>query len=76
MCLQASPLLNKYVFSNVGAALGGRLRMAFSGSSGLAPHIEEFLRVALCCFFAQGYGLTETCGSSFFSNSTIWVPSV
>ena len=47
--------------------------MAFSGSSSLAPHIEEFLRVALCSFFAQGYGLTETCGSSFFSNSSVWV---
>ena len=71
--IQAAPMLNKIVFSNVGKALGGRLRMAFSGSSPLAPHIEEFLRVALCSFFAQGYGLTETCGSSFFSNSSVWV---
>lgn len=49
--------------------------MAFSGGSALAPKIEEFLRVALCSFFAQGYGLTETCGSSFFSNSSVWVGS-
>ncbi len=53
--------------------MGGRVRCATSGGAPLAPHIEEFLRVALPAHFSQGYGLTETCAASFFSGSAEWV---
>lgn len=73
MHLQAAPLLDRIVFAKVGAALGGRLRCVTSGGAPLAPHIEEFMRVALPFYFSQGYGLTETCAASFFSSSAEWV---
>lgn len=66
--MQASPLFDKLVFSKVKARLGGRVRIALSGAAPLAPHVEDFLRVALCSFFCQGYGLTETCAASFISS--------
>ena len=71
--VQASPLLDRLVFASTRAALGGRVRIALSGSAPLAAHVEEFMRVTMCCHFAQGYGLTETCASSFYSSSTEWV---
>lgn len=67
MLLQASPFFDKLVFSKIKARLGGRVRVALSGAAPLAPHVEDFLRVALCSFFCQGYGLTETCAASFIS---------
>ena len=61
----ASPLADALVFSKVKARLGGRTRLVVSGSAPLAPKVEAFLRVAMCCPVLQGYGLTETCSSSF-----------
>lgn len=52
------------VFRHVRAALGGRLKLAVSGSAPLSPETEEFMRVCLCCVAGQGYGLTETCCAS------------
>ena len=71
--MQASPFFDRLVFAHTRAALGGRVRIALSGSAPLAAHVEEFMRVTMCCHFAQGYGLTETCASSFYSSSTEWV---
>ena len=61
----ASPLADRLVFGRVKARLGGRVRVVASGSAPLAPHVEKFLKVAMCCPVVQGYGLTETCGASF-----------
>jgi long-chain acyl-CoA synthetase len=61
----ASPLADRFVFGKVKARLGGRVKLVASGSAPLAPHVERFLKVAMCCPVVQGYGLTETCGASF-----------
>ena len=37
------------------------------GSAPLARHVEEFLKTAMCAPVVQGYGLTETCSSSFIA---------
>jgi len=66
----ASPLADALVFSRVKARLGGRTRLVVSGSAPLAPKVEAFLRVAMCCPVLQGYGLTETCSSSFVAPPT------
>ncbi|PNX99167.1 long chain acyl-CoA synthetase 1-like protein, partial [Trifolium pratense] len=48
----------------VKARLGGRVRLIIAGGAPLSSEIEEFLRVTSCAFVCQGYGLTETCGST------------
>ena len=65
--MQASPLFDKVVFSKVKAALGGRVKLIVTGGAPLARHVEDFLKVTMCCPVVQGYGLTETCAASFIA---------
>ncbi|KHN14145.1 Long chain acyl-CoA synthetase 1 [Glycine soja] len=60
----ASPLADLLAFRKVKARLGGRVRLIISGGAPLSSEVEEFLRVTSCAFVCQGYGLTETCGST------------
>ncbi|KAJ3694615.1 hypothetical protein LUZ60_010095 [Juncus effusus] len=62
---EASPFFDKLVFSKVKEGMGGNIRVILSGAAPLAPHVESFLRVIMCCQVLQGYGLTETCAGSF-----------
>lgn len=66
--VQASPFFDKLVFSKVKARLGGRVRIVLSGAAPLAQHVEDFLRVTMCSYVGQGYGLTETCAATFLSS--------
>merc|ERR1712224_543140 len=77
----AAPLMDKIIFSKIKARLGGNVRLMIGGGAPLAPHVETFLRVAMCCPVVQGYGLTETAAASFVAvpddmemMSTIGVP--
>lgn len=65
---QAAPMFDKIVFSKVKARLGGKVKLIVSGGAPLARHVEDFLRVCMCCRVVQGYGLTETCAGSFIAN--------
>ncbi|GAB4818390.1 hypothetical protein N2152v2_005436 [Parachlorella kessleri] len=56
--------VDQLVFKKVRAAMGGRVRLIVSGGAPLAPHDEDFCKVALGPLL-QGYGLTETCAASF-----------
>ncbi|XP_020234829.1 long chain acyl-CoA synthetase 1 [Cajanus cajan] len=60
----ASPLADLLAFRKVKARLGGRIRLIIAGGAPLSSEVEEFLRVTSCAFVCQGYGLTETCGST------------
>merc|ERR1711959_500148 len=78
---EAAPFMDKLIFNKVKARLGGNVRLMISGGAPLAPHVEKFLRVAMCCAVVQGYGLTETAAASFVAvpddmemMSTIGVP--
>ncbi|KAG1335199.1 long chain acyl-CoA synthetase 4 [Cocos nucifera] len=64
---EASPVLDKIVFSKVKQGLGGKVRLILSGAAPLASHVEAFLRVVTCAHVVQGYGLTETCAGTFVS---------
>jgi len=55
---------NKIVFKKVQALLGGRVRMAATGSAPLAPQVQRFVQTAFNAPTRQGYGLTETCATS------------
>lgn len=62
---QAAPLFDKLVFGKVKQRLGGRVKLILTGGAPLARHVEDFLKVTMCCPVVQGYGLTETCAASF-----------
>lgn len=64
---KATPIFDKIIFSKIKEKLGGRVRLVVSGGAPLARHVEDFLKVAMCCIVVQGYGLTETCASSFIA---------
>lgn len=61
---KAAPVFDKVVFSKVKERLGGRVQLIVSGGAPLSRHVEDFLRVCMCCRVVQGYGLTETCAAS------------
>ena len=48
------------VFWKVKAALGGRVRLFFTGSAPLSPVLQEFIKVCFGCPMYEGYGLTES----------------
>ncbi|GAB4822406.1 hypothetical protein N2152v2_009452 [Parachlorella kessleri] len=64
---KATPIFDSVVFSKVKERLGGRVRLIISGGAPLSRHVEDFLRVCMCCRVVQGYGLTETCAASFIA---------
>lgn len=57
--LLAWPLFKRLVADQLGARLGGRLRLAISGGAALAPEVAR-LFIGLGVTILQGYGLTET----------------
>ncbi len=61
---QASFLGDSLVFSKIKERLGGRVRLICSGGAPLPQHLEDWLKVTMCCPIVQGYGLTETCAAS------------
>ncbi|KAG6484084.1 hypothetical protein ZIOFF_060878 [Zingiber officinale] len=62
---EASPFFDRLIFNNIRQAIGGRVRIMISGAAPIPRHVEEFLRVATCSVFIQGYGLTESCSGCF-----------
>ncbi|KAF8060497.1 LACS4 [Scenedesmus sp. PABB004] len=69
---KAAPFFDRLVFSKVKTRLGGCVRLIVSGGAPLAPHVEEFLKVAMCAPVVQGYGLTETCAASCIAVPDVW----
>jgi len=44
--------------------LGGRVRLMLTGASPINGEVMDFLKIAMCCEFIQGYGMTETGAAS------------
>lgn len=55
---------DKLVFDKFKDALGGNVRMMITGSAPISKDVINFLKVAFCCPFYEGYGQTETAGGS------------
>ncbi|MFQ6619510.1 hypothetical protein Gotur_000152 [Gossypium turneri] len=51
----------------VRAALGGRLRLMLSGGAPLSANSQRFINICMGAPVCQGYGLTETCAGSAFT---------
>jgi long-chain acyl-CoA synthetase len=64
---QAHYIGDALVFSKIKERLGGRVRFICSGGAPMPLHLEEWLKVTMCCPIVQGYGLTETCAASSVS---------
>lgn len=47
------------------AALGGRVRVMFTGSAPIDNKVFDFMRIMACCPMMEGYGATESGGCSF-----------
>lgn len=52
------------VFRKVAGLLGGNVRYMITGSAPIDAAVLELLKIAFCCPFLEGYGLTETSGGS------------
>lgn len=59
----AAGVAERTVVNKLKQRLGGRLNLAFSGAAPLAVEVAEFMQ-GLGVTIYEGYGLTETCGSS------------
>eukprot|EP00003_Mantamonas_plastica_P032666 TRINITY_DN89_c0_g1_i1.p2 TRINITY_DN89_c0_g1~~TRINITY_DN89_c0_g1_i1.p2 ORF type:complete len:485 (+),score=191.99 TRINITY_DN89_c0_g1_i1:848-2302(+) len=55
------------LFNKIKEKLGGRVRLAITGSAPLSAEVQDFLQICFCCPVLQGYGLTETCAASTVS---------
>ena len=49
--------------------MGGRVKFMVTGSAPLAKEIVNFMKIAMCCPFFEGYGQTETCAGSCLTRS-------
>ncbi|OHT08320.1 Long chain acyl-CoA synthetase 7, peroxisomal [Tritrichomonas foetus] len=57
--IQKCPIVD-LAFSQVNAALGGRMNLLICGGSALPSEIQNYLKIGCNVSFIQGYGLTET----------------
>lgn len=53
-------IYDKLVFNKFRESLGGRVRFMVTGSAPLAKEIVNFMKIAMCCPFYEGYGQTES----------------
>jgi long-chain acyl-CoA synthetase len=52
------------IFRKISNLLGGNVRAMLTASAPIDPSVLEFLKVAFCCPFHEGYGLTESSGGA------------
>ena len=57
-------IYDKLVFNKFKEAIGGNVRMMITGSAPISKDVINFLKIAFCCTFYEGYGQTETAGAS------------
>lgn len=53
-------LYDKLIFNKFRESMGGRVRFMVTGSAPLAKEIVNFMKIAMCCPFFEGYGQTES----------------
>lgn len=53
-------LYDKLIFNKFRESMGGRVKFMVTGSAPLAKEIVNFMKIAMCCPFYEGYGQTES----------------
>ena len=61
---------DKILFNKFKAGLGGRVRLMITGSAPLEKQVIDFLKIAMCCPFFEGYGSTETTAAACLTHAT------
>lgn len=56
----STPIIDKIIFGQIRAILGGKMRIILSGGAPLSPETHEQMDACLCATIIQGYGLTES----------------
>lgn len=67
-----TPILDRLIFKNMRAIVGGRIRLLLSGGAPLSPDTHDYVRCALGLPLVQGYGLTESCACGTIMDSDDW----
>ncbi|KAH7470576.1 hypothetical protein PRIC1_001538 [Phytophthora ramorum] len=53
-------LWDRLVFNKLRMALGGNVRLVFSGSAPMSADVKKFMQAVFCCDVVEGYGLSES----------------
>ncbi|KAE8881257.1 Long chain acyl-CoA synthetase 7, peroxisomal [Phytophthora fragariae] len=53
-------LWDRLVFNKLRQALGGNVRLVFSGSAPMSADVKKFMQAVFCCDVVEGYGLSES----------------
>lgn len=62
-------MYDKLVFNKFRESMGGWVKFMVTGSAPLAKEIVNFMKIAMCCPFYEGYGQTETTAGSCLTKS-------
>jgi long-chain acyl-CoA synthetase len=54
------PLWDRLVFTKLHQALGGKVRLIFSGSAPMSADVKKFMQAVFSCEVVEGYGLSES----------------
>ncbi|KAG7378186.1 Long chain acyl-CoA synthetase 7 peroxisomal [Phytophthora pseudosyringae] len=53
-------LWDRLVFNKLRQALGGNVRLIFTGSAPMSADVKKFMQAVFCCEVVEGYGLSES----------------
>ncbi|KUF87502.1 Long chain acyl-CoA synthetase 7 [Phytophthora nicotianae] len=53
-------LFDRAIASKLAGALGGNVRLIFSGSAPMSADVKKFMQAVFCCDVVEGYGLSES----------------
>jgi len=58
-------IFDPLVFNKSKAVTGGQIKFYMCGAAPISSEVADFLKIAFCTPFIEGYGQTETCAAAF-----------
>ena len=62
-----SGFYDSVVFSKVRESFGGNIRLMLTGSAPIKKDVFNFMKIAMCSMFCEGYGQTENTAAAFIT---------